>query len=194
MAVPVPKFTPEEYLDLERKAEFKSEYWLGEVFAMAGVSLPHSRIQGNITRHAGNLLAGRPCEIHGADLKVGIHRGKRGFAYPDAFIHCGPPEFVDHHQDVVTNPIAIFEVLSPSTETIDRGRKFNEYRRLDSLRHYILVNQHEMLVEHFARQDGGRWLMSPLTGTDLLRLADIGLELPVSAIYERVEFPPEADS
>ena len=126
----------------------------------------------------------------GPILKVGVHRGKRGFAYPDAFIHCGAPEFLDAQQDVVTNPVVIFEVLSPSTEANDRGRKFAEYRRLESLRHYILVSQEQALVEHFALQPDGSSILRPLSTGDVLCLADTGLELPVSANYDRVEFPP----
>jgi len=186
MAVPVPQLTPEEYLALERAAATKSEYWLGQVYAMAGVTFAHDRIHNNLSRHLGNQLEGGPCQVMGPEMKVGVDRGKRGFAYPDAFILCGPPVFLDEHEDVVTNPLVIFEILSPSTEQADRGRKFAEYRRLATLRHYVLVSQSQMTVEHYQRQADGSWLLVVLEGGGVLRLADAGVELALGAVYQGV--------
>ena len=190
MAVPSPKLTPDEYLTRERAAEFKSEYWQGEIFAMAGVSLPHDVIQGNVKFQARLHLSPGKCSAHGSDREVGVHRGRHGFAYPDAFILCGPPQFYDSHRDVVTNPVVILEVLSPTTEAYDRGRKFAEYRKLASLRHYVLISPDRMLVEHFAKQSSDRWLLEDIDPGGTLRFPDLPLEIPIALLYERVEFPP----
>jgi Uma2 family endonuclease len=190
MAAPVPKLTPQEYLELERRAEFKSEYWHGEVFAMAGASIAHNVIRSNVEFQARLRSQNRDCLVLSSDLKVGVHRGRHGFAYPDVVMLCGRPEFVDAHQDVITNPVVLFEVLSPSTEASDRGLKFVEYRKLPALRHYVLVSQEEVCVEHFSRQEGDTWLLQPLRAGDTLRLTGLGLEVPIDLFYERVDFPP----
>ena len=189
MAASAPKLTPAEYLALERRADTRSEYWHGEMFAMAGASFAHDRIQDNLKFQIRLRTQHGACSAHGSDLKVGVHRGQHSCAYPDAFILCGAPQFLDQHQDVVTNPVAIFEILSPSTENHDRGRKFVEYRKLSSLRHYILIDQHEALVEHGLRQDRGTWLWRELRAGQVLFLPDLSLELPVDLLYESVEFP-----
>lgn len=187
MAAPVPKVTPEEYLELERHAECKSEYWHGEIFAMAGASVAHNAIRSNVEFQIRLRGQRQDCLTLSSDLKVGIHRGKGGFAYPDVVMLCGPLEFVDAHEDVVTNPVAIFEVLSPTTELGDRGFKFIEYRKLASLRHYILVSHDKIFVEHFARQEGDRWLLHPLGSADVLSIPELGLDLPVELFYDRVK-------
>lgn len=190
MAVPLPRLSPEEYLERERKAEFKSEYWHGQVFAMSGAVARHVRIGTNLTIAIGNLLRDARCEIFGSDMKVGITK-KKGFSYPDLSIVCGEPQFFDAVEDVLTNPVVIFEVLSDSTRDFDLGTKFREYRRLPSLKHYVTIEQQFRHVSHSTRQADGTWLTEDLTDEHhVLRLTAIGIELPLTEIYHRVDVHP----
>ncbi|WP_395145054.1 Uma2 family endonuclease [Armatimonas sp.] len=184
---------PEEYLRLERATEFKSEYINGEIYAMAGVSREHSLIVTNLGAALHSRLRGRPCETHLTDLRVSVP-DTRLYTYPDALVICGDPVFVDDIFDTVTNPIAIFEVLSPSTEGYDRGAKFAHYRRLITLRYYVLISQGEALVECYERQDSGGWLLQEFRGLDAtLLLPTLELALPLADLYERISFPVLAD-
>ena len=192
MAAPLPQqITADEYLAAERKAEFKSEFWLGQVYAMAGAVERHSDICSNLSLFLQTRLAGRPCKLHGSDMKVGATK-KRGFAYPDVTVVCGERRFYDDTCDVLTNPTAIFEVLSDSTRAFDFAGKFEEYQRLDSLRHYVLIEPKRRLVIHYERGETGKWIYGPLSGEhDVLRMLDI--ELPLREIYHQVELEVELE-
>ena len=192
MAAPIPqRMTAEEYLAAERQAPFKSEFWLGHVYAMAGAVERHSDVCSNLSRFLQNRLAGRPCKVHGSDMKVGATK-KRGFAYPDVTVVCGERQFYDDTRDVLTNPTAIFEVLSDSTREFDMAGKFREYQRLESLQHYVLVEPKRRLVIHYERGETGKWIYGPLSGEhDVLRMLDI--ELPLSEIYHQVELEVEVE-
>jgi len=139
-ALPKPFVTPEQYLEIERKADYKSEYHSGQVFAMAGASREHNLLVGSIVRRLGNLLDGRPCETYPSDMRV-LVSATGLYTYPDVSVACGEPEFLDGSLDVLLNPLLIVEVLSPSTESYDRGAKFALYQRLPSLQEYVLVSQ-----------------------------------------------------
>ena len=156
------QFTPQEYLSLERKSPTRNEYFRGEIFAMAGTSREHSLIAVNLTRRIGNQLEDRPCEVYASDMRVLVDATGL-YTYPDVVVVCGEPEFLDREVDTLLNPTVIFEVLSESTEAYDRGVKFGHYRRIPSLREYVLVSQDRMLVERYTRQ-GNDWLLSELTG------------------------------
>src|SRR2546425_9750990 len=156
---PKTRITPEEYLELERKAEIKSEYLDGEMFAMSGVTREHSTIVVNVTTELNVQVKGRPCEVHGPDLRVKVSPTGL-YTYPDVAVICGEPQFEDPHFDTLLDPHLIIEVLSDSTESYDRGKKFAHYRAIDSLREYILVSQTEYRIERFCRQDDGSWLYS----------------------------------
>lgn len=192
MAAPTLKrITAEEYLEAERKAEFRSEFWLGYVYAMAGGTANHSEICSNLSRFLQNRLDGRPCKIYGSDMKVGVTK-KRGFSYPDITVASSERQFYDKVCDVLMNPTAIFEVLSDSTRALDLGRKFEEYRKLESLRHYVLVEPNRRLVTHYKLSESGQWILDPLTAeNDVVKLLDI--ELPLTEIYHQVELDPEPD-
>ena len=192
MAAPLPqRITADEYLAAERKAEFKSEFWLGQVYAMAGAVERHSDICSNLSLFLQTRLAGRPCKLHGSDMKVGATK-KRGFAYPDVTVVCGERRFYDDTCDVLTNPTAIFEVLSDSTRAFDFAGKFEEYQRLDSLRHYVLIEPKRRSVTHYERGGQGQWIYRLLTAeADVLRLLDI--ELPLAEIYHQVELDPDVE-
>ena len=185
------RMTAEEYLAAERAAEFKSEFWLGQVSAMAGGIERHAEICQNLARFLGNRLAGKPCKVYGSDMKVGLAK-KRGFSYPDVSVTCGERKFYDAVRDVLTNPTAIFEVLSDSTRAFDLGRKFEEYQRLGSLRHYFLVETERRSVAHYQLSDSGHWIYERWSGAeDVLKL--LGVELPLAEVYDQIDFEPEAD-
>lgn len=188
------RFTPEEYLALERKAPFKSEYLNGEIFAMSGASREHNHLAGNLYSEIRMQLRGRPCEAFVSDMRVRV--SPRGlYTYPDVVAVCGEPQFEDSEVDTLLNPTLVIDVLSPSTEGYDRGAKFGQYRRLGSLREYILASQDRVLIEHDLRR-GGEWVLTEYNRRDeVLRLESIGCEVSLREAYARVDVPegePEA--
>ncbi len=183
---PEPYYSPEEYIALERAAEYKSDYLAGHIFAMAGASEDHNTIAANILWNLRNQFQGRPCRVYMSDMRVQVAPNGL-YTYPDVVAVCGPRDFTDDYRDTLLNPTVIFEVLSPSTEAYDRGEKFAQYWRLGSLTDYVLVAQDRVRVEHFARQDDG-WFVSAAGSLDeILHLESIGAELSLVAIYENVE-------
>jgi Uma2 family endonuclease len=183
--------TPEEYLAYERSSEEKHEFYRGEIFAMSGMSYEHSQINANLMRELGNRLAGSTCEPHASDLRVCVHPSGL-YTYPDVLVVCGRPSFLDKRFDTLLNPTMIVEILSQSTQSYDRGAKFEQYQRIESLRVYVLVSQEAVRVEWFTRGEDGAWIYRAVNGVDgVLDLSEV-LAVPVSirlgAIYERVEF------
>ena len=191
-AAPIPqRMTADEYLAAERLAPFRSEFWMGQVYAMSGAVSRHGEVASNLSRFLQNRLDGRPCRVYGSDIKVGTTK-KRGFAYPDLTVVCGERRFLDEVKDVLTNPNAIFEVLSDSTRAFDLDGKFKEYQRLESLAHYVLIEPARREVMHYERGAAGAWIYRLLTGEhDAVHLLDI--ELPLNEIYHRVDLEPEPD-
>jgi Uma2 family endonuclease len=187
------RFTPQEYYQLERAATYKSDYYRGEIFAMAGGTIRHSRICTNIVREVGIRLKGSPCEAFESSLRLKNKiTGLRN--YPDASIFCGPMEYdeEDPEQETVTNPTVIFEVLSKSTEAYDRGLKSQNYRRIESLQAYILVSQNMPFVEVLQRQADGSWSIREVTGIGAsLNIPPLGIDLPLAEIYANVDFLAE---
>jgi Uma2 family endonuclease len=190
MAVPALKYASiEAYLVAERAATEKHEYYKGEVFAMSGASLRHNKIQVNLTGEIRNFLRGKSCDVFGSDLRVHIPSNSL-FTYPDVVIICGEPQLMDHAQDTVLNPAVIFEVLSPSTQSYDRGDKFKLYRDIPSLKEYILVASDKPGIEHYLRQPDDRWTLQEFDSMEAaLLLPTIGCNLPLVQIYEGVTFP-----
>ncbi|MBK8976926.1 MAG: Uma2 family endonuclease [Planctomycetes bacterium] len=185
------RLTAADYLTRERVAERKSEYFAGEVFATSGASRAHSLISVNLLVAFGTQLADGPCETYGADLRVkSVATGL--YTYPDGSVVCGEPVFEDDHLDTLTNPTVIVEVLAPSTEAYDRGRKFEHYARIPSLAHDVLVDQFRPHVDVLTR-DGGRWTITAADGVDAaLELPAIDLVVPLAELYRRVELRDEA--
>jgi Uma2 family endonuclease len=191
MALPrSPHYSVEEYLSRERESLTRHEYLLGQIYDMAGESLAHSRICVNLASELRNQLKGHDCGALSPNMKVRTSDSGL-FSYPDLTVVCGEPVFHDRHKDVLLNPKAIFEVLSPSTEAYDRGEKFFRYRNyLDPLADYILVSQHRPLIDHFVRQADGQWLYSAVVGMEAsLHISSIDCRLHLSEIYDRVAFP-----
>jgi len=184
--------TPEEYLAAERQATQKHEYYGGEVFAMSGASFAHVAIVANLTGHLFAGLQGGPCRAFSSDLRVKVSRTGL-YTYPDVVVVCGPPQFDDEHDDTLLNPRLIAEVLSPSTETYDRGKKFAHYRTLDSLKEYLLIAQDQARVEQYIRQSSGDWLLHEATQMeDTIRLPSVESEFTLSDVYDKIQFdqPP----
>jgi Uma2 family endonuclease len=183
-----PLFSPEQYLALERQARDRSEYINGHIFAMAGASRQHNLIAGNIFGELRNQLRGRPCEAYINDMRVKVNATGL-YTYPDVAALCDEPIFEDAQGDSLLNPSVIVEVLSDSTEAYDRGEKFAHYRRLESLRDYILIAQNLIRVEHFTRQ-GDNWLFSEANSlSSSIHIPSIDCTIALQDIYERVQFP-----
>ena len=182
--------TEAEYFRIERAANDRSEFYRGEMFAMAGGSPKHSRIKTNVLGELNTRLKGRPCGPYDSDLRI---RCRTGFyTYPDASVICDELEFDEEHEDTVLNPTLIVEVLSKSTEAYDRGKKFDHYRTIPSLREYVLVAQDEPMVQRFLRNDDDTWTLTAVSGLDQsLRLKSIDVELPLAEIFDRVNFTAE---
>lgn len=173
---------------MERAASTKHELWDGEVFAMAGASLVHNLIVGNLARLLGNLLVERPCLVLPSDMKVHVPVAD-AYVYPDLTVICGEPELVGEAGDVVANPQVVVEVLSDSTERFDRGEKFAGYRALPSVVDYLLVTQGRVRVEHYERQPNGTWTLRELGPGTRLRLGGVEGEIDVDEIYRKVSLP-----
>ena len=182
----VTKMTVEEYLAWERTQTERHEYFDGEVFSQAGGTRRHSLIGANVLRAIGNFLEDRECEAHGRDMRV-LVEAIGYYAYPDVSVVCPPVQ--GNSDDVITNPILIVEVLSPSTADFDRGAKFDYYRQIPSLHEYLVFWQDEARVEQHTRTGEGLWLLRDISGIDkLLTLASVGQLLPLRIVYKKVKF------
>lgn len=179
--------TAAEYLGRERVAREKHEYRDGFVVAMVGASREHNLLALQIGRDLSLQLRGKPCETYGSDMHVHVPAANL-YAYPNVVVVCGAPEFADAaHLDTLLNPTLLVEVLSPSTEAYDRGRKSAGYRTLPSLQAYLLVSQDEPRVELFAREAGDLWVLREAVGREAeLPIGAIGCTLSLRSIYERV--------
>ncbi len=181
-----PFITPEEYLDRERQAEFKSEYYNGEIFAMSGGIRNHSLLTSNTLAALHTALQGTDCLTFTSDLRVYIPATEL-FTYPDITVVCGEEELLDDQQDTLLNPALVVEVLSPSTESYDRGQKFAFYRSIPSLREYVLVSQRQKLVEVFRKNKEGLWVLHEYNAErGVVVLDTVGCTLDLDALYAHV--------
>ena len=189
---PVPKLTEEQYLAIERAADFKSEFVDGEMFAMAGTSNAHGLLQRNLLGELYMGLRGGTCGPFGSDSRVRV--SSRAYLYPDVTVVCGKQQTTGERSDILRNPVAIFEILSPSTEKYDRGLKFKLYLTVDSLKDYILVDQEEFRIEQYTREPAGAWTYRDYRGPDnVLKIDSIGVAIPLRRIYDQVDISPAAD-
>lgn len=179
-------YTRAEYLTFEEKADFRSEYRQGEIVAMAGASVNHNRIVGNVFNALSNAIGTKLCEAFVTDLRVWVEK-RNLFTYPDVLAICGDLTFYEDRTDTITNPQVIIEVLSESTAAYDRGEKFQAYWTLDSLAEYVLIDQYRVRVEYFRRISEKEWRLIVLTKTDeVLTLESVGGDLPLDQIYRNV--------
>ena len=185
-----PKLTAEQYLAIERPAPTKSDFLDGEMLAMPGGTKTHSKIGVYIASGLLAQLDGGPFDVYSSDMRVRTVKN-RHYTYPDVTVAPAEAEFEDGRLDILLNPVAIFEVLSPSTENYDRKEKFDLYFQVESFREYVLVSQDSVRVERMFRSGLGDWKLSVLTDIDdVLKLESVGAVLPLADIYRRVKFPP----
>lgn len=179
--------TPEAYLAWERKSDTKHEYLRGEIIAMSGASYHHTIITMNISGELYVQLKDTACTVHTNDMRVRTSP-ETSYFYPDVVVVCDKPRFEDNAFDTLLNPIVLVEVLSPSTETYDRGEKFEHYQQLTSLQEYILVSQDEVHVERYRREET-RWELTEFRALEnILSLTSIECRLSLEDLYRRVEF------
>jgi Uma2 family endonuclease len=180
-------FAVSDYLAMDRGSSEKQEFAFGEIFAMTGASARHVEIVGNIARELGNRLRQSSCHIYATDLRLCIDV-KHRYTYPDVVAVCSQPQFLDETLDTLLNPDFIVEVLSESTRNYDRGDKFQQYRGIASFREYLLVDQEKVHVERYSKQRDGTWtLWETDTLADVVQLESLGVTLPVSEIYFKID-------
>lgn len=181
-------YSEEEYLSMEREAEYKSEFYRGEIFAMSGAGFNHNRITENLSVEIGALLKGKTCQGLSRDLRIHIPENSL-YTYPDYLIICGKSKFLDDKKDVILNPTVIIEVLSPSTSGYDRGKKFSLYRQISSLKEYGLVDSHSIGGEIWRKNKEGVWhpasVSNHLSGS--ISLSSVDVVLTMKEIYAGTE-------
>ena len=180
----------EEYVNWESTQEMRHEYCDGEVIAMAGGTLKHNRISGNAFKFLDDALADRPCEVYINDVKVQV-QPRRKYFYPDVVVTCDERD--RQESNFVTFPCLIIEVLSPSTESFDRGFKFSQYRKFEKLQEYVLVQVEQPIVEVFQRNEQGQWVFFEYGLSDRLFLKSVNVEIAVSELYRQIQFEPVLD-
>jgi len=185
-AIPKSNITETDYLKLERQAANKSEYYKGEIFAMAGATKEHNKIVASIIGALSQHLKGKKCSYFPSDLRV--HNNYNGFyTYPDVTIVCGEEEYLDDKFDTLLNPTVIFEVLSAATEDYDRGTKFKLYRSIPSLQNYVLVSSTEYAAEVY-RRSGDKWILSTAKDKgNYIHISAINYDLPLSDVYAQID-------
>ncbi|MCB0153793.1 MAG: Uma2 family endonuclease [Anaerolineae bacterium] len=181
-------YTTAEYLALEEAADYKSEYYRGEIFAMAGASANYNRIAGNLYAILNFGLESKPCEVFSSDMKLHVKQGEL-YTYPDIMVVCGRTKFVKDRTDTITNPNVIIEVLSTSTEAYDRGLKFELYRAIDTFQFYILIDQSRVHLDYYHKLPDGRWVLTEFKSADAsLTIESLDLEIPIARIYRKVDW------
>ena len=183
------KYTLEEYFELERTSDERWEYFNGEVFCMSGVSRNHSRIEGNTITALNIKLGSRGCSVFTADMRIKVPT-LPPYRYADVSLLCDDPNFETiGGVDALTNPVVIFEILSPSTEAYDRGDKFTYYKSIPTLREYVLVAQHRPHITHYVREEAQHWSYEELNELDAeLTLPSIECVLALNDVYRNVHF------
>jgi Uma2 family endonuclease len=185
------RYTPADYYALESAAQYKSDFYEGEIFDMSGGTSTHSLITANVVGELRHRLKGKPCTVYESNMRLKISAtGLR--TYPDVNIYCDELQYdpEDSGRTTAINPTMVFEVSSPTTEAYDRNFKAEHYRRVTSLKAYAFVAQDRPHIEVYLRQDAGKWLLSEASGMDTtIRLDAIGVDLPLAEIYDRVQFP-----
>jgi Uma2 family endonuclease len=177
----------DEYLEFDRKSEIRNEYVFGEIVAMAGGTPAHSLIAANTGFAVNTKLSGGRCRVYDSSLRVCVDR-KSSYAYPDVTVVCGPLEYLDEKKDTVVNPKVVVEVLSPATRNYDLGDKARMYFRIASLSELLLIEQHEVRIEHWRRQPNGWGIEVVQDRSATVSIESIGCDVPVSEIYSGVEF------
>jgi Uma2 family endonuclease len=185
------RWTTEEYLAFEHTSQERHEFVAGEVYLMTGASENHNLIVANIIIAVGIQLRNRPCKLYPSDMLIEI-AATGDYHYPDISIVCEPAMIKREKQEILLNPTVIIEVLSPSTEQYDRGKKFHNYLTIDSLQEYILVSQDMARIECYRRQENNQWLYSDATALEaIVELPSIAAKLALADVYDKVTFDDE---
>ncbi|MFP4297186.1 MAG: Uma2 family endonuclease [Spirulinaceae cyanobacterium] len=177
------RMSPQDYLEWEAQQPLKYEYFKGEVVAMTGGTIPHNDLAVNLTTLLKNYLRGKGCKVQMADAKVEIAEA-RAYHYPDVMVTCDERD--QRARMVIRHPCLIVEVLSPGTEAVDRGKKFQNYRQLATLKEYALVSAEEMMIEVFRRNEAGVWELYVYKEGDEVTWESVGWRCPIELIYEEV--------
>lgn len=185
---PFPLFTPAEYLAWEERQEFRHEYIDGKIYSMTGGTVNHGRIALNIGSVLANHLRGSGCMVLNSDVKVQVSESNStSFCYPDISVTCDER---DRQADrFISHPCLIIEVLSPSTEAYDRGKKFRKYRRSATLQEYVLISTTDIRLEIYRRNEQGKWEVETCLEGDLVELQSISFTAAIEQIYEDIVFP-----
>lgn len=187
-ALPKTQWTVDAYLAFDQESAEKNEFIGGDVYLMAGASTNHNIVVANIIIALGTQLRERPCIVFPSDMRVKIS-DLDDYAYPDVSVVCGSPEIERRQGETLLNPTLLIEVLSPSTEAHDRGRKAKDYRTISSLQEYVLISQDAPQLEHYVRQENGRWLLTERSGMDTsIELPATGCTLALADVYAKVDF------
>lgn len=190
---PKPRLTPDEYLEIERNAPFRSEYIAGEMFAMAGGTSDHNTITGNFVSAVRPQLRGTGYFVYSSDMKVWIPRFEE-YVYPDGILVCAEREFQSATRDVLLNPKIIVEVLSPGTANYDRGDQFEKYQMISSFTEYLLIAQERMHLDYYQRVGPQRWDLTIHTGQeDHFALVSVPVRIILRDLYEDVNLPEASD-
>jgi Uma2 family endonuclease len=181
----VPTYTVEEYVALEEYSNIKHEYIDGQIRAMSGGTLEHSRLAAAVIVTLGVQLTGRACDVYTADARVRVVAGNL-ITYPDVSICCAVPETDNEDRNAMLNPTVIVEITSPSSEKYDRGTKFARYKLVPTLREYVVISHRERAVDVFRRLDDGSWSEADRAGAgERAKLLSIGCEIDVDGLYRR---------
>ena len=185
---PKTTFTAEEYLALEQVADYKSEYYDGKIYAMSGGTGDHSLIAVNTGAELHKVLKSAPCSVFNSDMRLLVEKSQL-YTYPDLMVVCGKLQYALKSKTTLTNPIVIVEVLSESTQAYDRGEKFTFYKKIPSLREYVMVDSERAYVEVLRRAEGDAWTIEMSDGMDAsARLESVNCEIPLREIYDKVSW------
>jgi len=180
-------YSPEEYLQLETAAEYRSEYHDGQIIPMAGGKPNHNQLAINLTSALNYNLRKKPYRVFMSDLRLWIPNC-RLYTYPDVMVVHTPLVFAENRQDTIVNPLAIAEILSDSTEKYDRGDQFRMYRTIPSFKEYLLISQEAMQVEKFSKNNSNQWVFSEYTGKDAkITFDSFEFAISLDELYDRVE-------
>lgn len=190
-AIPKTKLTPAEYLEFERKSEERHGFFDGEIFAMSGAKRNHNKISTNLSGLVWQHLKGKDCESYSNDMRVFVPQTGL-YTYPDLVVVCGEPQFQDDVFDTLLNPILLIEVLADSTESYDRGKKFQHYCSIESLREYVLVSQNEAGIEKYVKTGDGFWLLSEAVGLGAeIEFESIECRIALAEVFDKIDFSNE---
>jgi Uma2 family endonuclease len=190
-----PYYTPQEYLFMERQADYKSEYYNGQIYTMSGGTDRHSRVAVNLMVALDTAFLDRDCLVYNSDMRLAVvvSLTEQFLAYPDVSVVCGEVIYYDEKRDVIRNPIAIMEVLSPSTRNYDRSVKFERYRHLASLQVYIIVDPERVFIEYYHKLENNTWNLQTIEDmTAILNIEPLDVQIPVVRIYNKLRLPPES--